>query len=135
MTDPSSASVHVDVISDVVCPWCYIGKHRLEAALDLVPDIAVDTVFPSSVASGNTLVAVDLSNSGYAAAQVPITVRTADTTVTQRILVPARSKAVQRILIQGQPTEVQVNDGTVPETQASVHVTNVTAVIANPSSR
>lgn len=23
----------VDVISDVVCPWCYIGKRRLEAAL------------------------------------------------------------------------------------------------------
>ena len=24
----------VDVISDVICPWCYIGKRRLEAALD-----------------------------------------------------------------------------------------------------
>jgi predicted DsbA family dithiol-disulfide isomerase len=23
----------VDVVSDVVCPWCYIGKHRLEGAL------------------------------------------------------------------------------------------------------
>jgi predicted DsbA family dithiol-disulfide isomerase len=39
-TDP--ASVHIDVVSDVVCPWCFIGKHRLEAALALVPDIAVD---------------------------------------------------------------------------------------------
>ena len=26
------APVSVDVISDVVCPWCYIGKRRLEAA-------------------------------------------------------------------------------------------------------
>src|ERR1700681_547805 len=26
-------SVHIDVIADVVCPWCYIGKRRLEAAL------------------------------------------------------------------------------------------------------
>ena len=25
----------VDIISDVVCPWCYIGKRRLEAALEL----------------------------------------------------------------------------------------------------
>ena len=24
----------IDVVSDVVCPWCYIGKRRLEAALD-----------------------------------------------------------------------------------------------------
>jgi predicted DsbA family dithiol-disulfide isomerase len=25
--------VDIDVFSDVVCPWCYIGKRRLEAAL------------------------------------------------------------------------------------------------------
>jgi predicted DsbA family dithiol-disulfide isomerase len=37
-----SASVHVDVISDVVCPWCFIGKRRLEMAIALVADIAVD---------------------------------------------------------------------------------------------
>jgi predicted DsbA family dithiol-disulfide isomerase len=35
-------AVHIDVVSDVVCPWCFIGKHRLETALTLVPDIAVD---------------------------------------------------------------------------------------------
>jgi predicted DsbA family dithiol-disulfide isomerase len=29
----SSATLTIDVVSDVVCPWCYIGKHRLEAAL------------------------------------------------------------------------------------------------------
>lgn len=28
----------IDVISDVVCPWCYIGKRRLEAALALVAE-------------------------------------------------------------------------------------------------
>jgi predicted DsbA family dithiol-disulfide isomerase len=39
---PESTSVHIDVVSDVVCPWCYIGKRRLESALTLVPDIAVD---------------------------------------------------------------------------------------------
>jgi len=25
--------IHVNVWSDVVCPWCYVGKRRLEAAL------------------------------------------------------------------------------------------------------
>jgi predicted DsbA family dithiol-disulfide isomerase len=39
---PAPASVHVDVVSDVVCPWCYIGKRRLEQAVGLVPDIDVD---------------------------------------------------------------------------------------------
>jgi predicted DsbA family dithiol-disulfide isomerase len=44
MTDSpaETASVHIEVVSDVVCPWCFIGKRRLEAALKLVPDIAVD---------------------------------------------------------------------------------------------
>ena len=36
------ASVHVDVVSDVVCPWCYIGKRRLEMAIGLNSEIAVD---------------------------------------------------------------------------------------------
>ncbi len=36
------ASVHIDVVSDVVCPWCFIGKRRLEGAIALTPDIAVD---------------------------------------------------------------------------------------------
>jgi len=35
------AVVHVDVVSDVVCPWCYIGKRRLEDAIALTPDINV----------------------------------------------------------------------------------------------
>ena len=26
----------VDVISDVICPWCYIGKRRLEKAIAAV---------------------------------------------------------------------------------------------------
>ena len=26
----------IDVISDVICPWCYIGKRQLERALDLL---------------------------------------------------------------------------------------------------
>jgi predicted DsbA family dithiol-disulfide isomerase len=34
-------TVHIDVMSDVVCPWCYIGKRRLEAAIVLAPDVNV----------------------------------------------------------------------------------------------
>lgn len=38
MTKPT---VVIDVVSDVVCPWCYLGKHRLERAVALVPEIDV----------------------------------------------------------------------------------------------
>jgi len=34
--------VRIDVVSDVVCPWCFIGKRRLEKAIALTPDIAVE---------------------------------------------------------------------------------------------
>jgi predicted DsbA family dithiol-disulfide isomerase len=30
----ASAPLRIDVISDVVCPWCYVGKRQLEAALE-----------------------------------------------------------------------------------------------------
>ncbi len=33
--------ISVDVVSDVMCPWCYIGKRRLEAALAQIPDLPV----------------------------------------------------------------------------------------------
>jgi predicted DsbA family dithiol-disulfide isomerase len=33
--DGSERRMVIDVVSDVVCPWCYIGKRRLEAALDM----------------------------------------------------------------------------------------------------
>ena len=35
----------VDVYSDVVCPWCYIGKRRLEQALESVQVQATARVF------------------------------------------------------------------------------------------
>lgn len=37
-----SARVRVDVISDVVCPWCYVGKRRLERARALAPEIEIE---------------------------------------------------------------------------------------------
>ena len=39
---PQSNPVTIDVVSDVVCPWCFIGKRRLEKALALKPDIPVE---------------------------------------------------------------------------------------------
>ncbi len=35
-------TITVDVVSDVVCPWCYIGQKRLEAAIASVPEADVE---------------------------------------------------------------------------------------------
>jgi predicted DsbA family dithiol-disulfide isomerase len=32
----------IDVFSDVVCPWCFIGKRRLEKALAQVPEFDIE---------------------------------------------------------------------------------------------
>jgi hypothetical protein len=90
-----------------------------------LPDLRIDGVFPATAEAGNWLVAVHVSNSGYASCEVPVTVRAESNSVTERLMVPARGKAVQRILILGKPLEVQVNDGAVPETQATVHITKI----------
>ena len=46
MPTPASATIletalPIDVVSDVVCPWCFIGKRRLEKAIALKPEIPV----------------------------------------------------------------------------------------------
>lgn len=35
-------SVVVDVVSDVICPWCFVGQKRLDSAAAALPDIDVD---------------------------------------------------------------------------------------------
>ena len=35
----------IDIVSDVVCPWCYIGKKRIEDALALVTDVPVEVTW------------------------------------------------------------------------------------------
>jgi predicted DsbA family dithiol-disulfide isomerase len=34
--------MQIDIVSDTVCPWCFIGKRKLERALSLRPDIPFD---------------------------------------------------------------------------------------------
>jgi predicted DsbA family dithiol-disulfide isomerase len=45
-TPPSQHAVPpplpIDIVSDVVCPWCFIGKRRLEKALAMRPDIKTE---------------------------------------------------------------------------------------------
>ncbi len=33
--NPTVAPIKIDIWSDVACPWCYLGKRRLDHALDL----------------------------------------------------------------------------------------------------
>jgi hypothetical protein len=87
-----------------------------------LPDLSIAGVYPNKASvPGSYIVAVDVSNSGTAEAQVPVSVSSGTTTVTEKLRIPAKSKVSHRFVLQGQPEEVAVNDGTVPEVEASVH--------------
>ncbi|MBN8899111.1 MAG: DsbA family protein, partial [Rhodospirillales bacterium] len=30
----AAAGTRIDIVSDAICPWCYIGKRQLERALE-----------------------------------------------------------------------------------------------------
>lgn len=38
----SLCDMQIDVISDTVCPWCFIGKRRLARAIAMRPNVAFD---------------------------------------------------------------------------------------------
>ena len=95
-----------------------------------LPDLSIVDVTPRQLdAQGNKaanwLVAVDVRNDGDAAADVPVTVRSGQLTITERLRIPGRSDASTRILFAGTPEEVIVNDGSVPEMTASSHTKQI----------
>jgi hypothetical protein len=91
-----------------------------------LPDLKIVSVTPSQLesrggVSAGWLVAVEVHNDGYAAAEVPVTVRSATARQTQRLRIPGRSSASTRIVFAGTPEEVEVNDGSAPETEGELH--------------
>ncbi|HEU4987072.1 MAG TPA: DsbA family protein, partial [Rhizobiaceae bacterium] len=38
----SGLPISIDVVSDVVCPWCFVGQKRLDKALVSMAEIQVD---------------------------------------------------------------------------------------------
>lgn len=38
-------ALSIDVVSDVICPWCLIGSRRLDRALAELPDVKVELAF------------------------------------------------------------------------------------------
>jgi predicted DsbA family dithiol-disulfide isomerase len=43
--DMSDHVFPIDVVSDVVCPWCYLGKRHLEIALEQLGDASIEVTW------------------------------------------------------------------------------------------
>ena len=97
-----------------------------------LPDLTIVNVTPRAMDNvagkgAGWLVSVEVKNDGDAVADVPVTVRSGTLTSTERLRIPGRSSASTRIVFEGTPEEVLVNDGTVPEVESSVHVKRFSA--------
>ena len=91
-----------------------------------LPDLSIESVSPRQLevrdGRGGWLVAVVVHNSGDAAVEVPVTVRSGTLTATERIRVLGGASTSTRILFEGDPEQVVVNDGSVPEVGESMHI-------------
>ena len=38
-------TIAIDVVSDVICPWCFLGKRRLDKAIALLDDVKVEVIW------------------------------------------------------------------------------------------
>lgn len=93
-----------------------------------LPDLSIAGVYFSPEAHNTDLVAVDIVNNGSAEAEVPVTIKGADTSDTVQVRVPPHGRITHRVIFQEAPTQVIVNDGSVPEVQDSMHVKTVKEV-------
>jgi aminopeptidase N len=121
--DPAGLQHTLEKISHKDLRWFFDDWVYRDRGL---PDLSIVSVTPSQLTSraglpAGWLIAVEVRNDGYAAAEVPVTVRSSTASETQRLRIPGRSSASTRIVFAGTPAEVEVNDGGVPETQTSRH--------------
>jgi hypothetical protein len=104
--------------------WVYRDRGLADLSIASVTPRALDKIGDKGA---GWLVAVEVKNDGDATADVPVTVRSGTLTTTQRLRIPGRSSASTRIVFEGIPDEVLVNDGTVPEVTSSVHTKQIVA--------
>jgi hypothetical protein len=87
-----------------------------------LPDFRVQSAFPREASQDNYLVTVTVENLGAAGAEVPVMVRFEGGELTQRVEVRGKAKGVVRVATPKPPTEIVVNDGSVPESDMSNNV-------------
>ncbi len=96
-----------------------------------LPDLTIATVEPRLLEASKGhdtgwLVAITVRNEGAAAAQVPLTVRAGDVSVTRTIHINGLASTTERVVIEAKPTQILLNGGTMPELRESNHTLNVT---------
>ena len=91
-----------------------------------LPEFKISNVYARESMRSAFLVTATVENTGAAAVEVPVIITTSAGDVNSRLPVPGKSKAVARIEVGSRPVRVQVNDGSVPETDLGDNTAPVT---------
>ena len=92
-----------------------------------LPDIRVQSVHPWKTENGVQIITVTLENLGGAGAEIPFTVTFEGGEITKRIEVHAKGTATTRVEMAGTPSEIRINDGSVPESDLTNNTFKITA--------
>jgi hypothetical protein len=92
-----------------------------------LPDFKVESAFARKTMTNSFMLTVTVDNLGTAGAEVPIVIKSAGGDLIRRIEVHAKDKATIRVETPSAPQEIQVNDGSVPESDVSNNSFKVTA--------
>ncbi len=95
-----------------------------------LPDLNIVAVEPRQLPAGQGhdigwLVAVTVHNDGAATADVPLILRSGTLETLKRLRIPAFASVTERYVLPAPPTQIQLNDGTTPEQQTSLHTRDV----------
>jgi hypothetical protein len=97
--------------------WVYADK----GLPDLTIVQASPRTLPVRTGKSGSIVAVEVRNDGDAVAEVPVTVRSGTLFATERLRIMPHTSASTRVVFEGIPELVEVNDGSVPELRSTTH--------------
>ena len=90
-----------------------------------LPQLRIVSALARKTLGEQTVTAVTVENLGEAGCEVPVIVRGGGIEARASLLVPGKGKAIMRVPLAATPTEVEVNDGSVPESSRERHVMQV----------
>ena len=97
-----------------------------------LPNFKVESAYVGKASQGNYLTTVTVENLGAAGAEVHVTVHFDGGDLNDRVVVRGKTKGALRIATPKPPTEVTVNDGSVPEIDTSNNSFKVATPAAQP---
>jgi hypothetical protein len=121
-TEPSYIQKLIEKNSHKDMEWFFDDWVYRDAGL---PEFSVSNGYARPSLQGIFLVSATVENKGSASAEVPVIVHTQSGDVTSRVRVPGHTKTALRVEVGSRPTEVTVNDGSVPELDRSDNTTAV----------